>query len=158
MEIKNNGVTGGGGREEGEEAVRELRVDDGLDEFSERSGVELVAGELSLELPGVTIGVEDTVAEEIAESSMESIAFVVDGEVGLEDMLDDGRIGGENLAGAEGAVEGEGGGGRAVEDVGDPEDTAVFVGGDGENGTDERISPGEGEGGGRAGGVGSAGR
>lgn len=99
MEVKDGGGGGGGG-ENGEKVVGELGVDDGFNEFTEGSGVELVAGELALELPGGAIGVEDAVAEEVAEGAVEGGAFVVEGEVGLEDVLDDGGVGGEHVAGA----------------------------------------------------------
>jgi hypothetical protein len=54
-----------------------------------------VAGELSLGFPGFTVHVEDPVAEEVSEGYVEkvlSLAIVV--EVGLEDVLDDGYVGG----------------------------------------------------------------
>lgn len=92
----------------------------------------------------MAVGVEDTVAKKVAEGTVEGGALVVDGEVGLEYVLDHGGVGGEDLAGAEGAVEDEGGGGGAVEDVGDPMDAAVVVGCDGEHGTDYGVCIGNG--------------
>lgn len=105
----------------------ELCIDDGFDEVAERSGVELVSGDLSLELPIVAVGVEDAVAEEIAQCSTQGEALGVDVEMGLEYSSEDGGVGGEDLAGTKRTVEGEGGGGRVMEDVGDPLDAAVLV-------------------------------
>ena len=100
-----------------------------------------MAGELALELPVVAVGVEDSVAEEVTEGAVECGALVVGWEVGFEDVLDDGGVDREDLAGAERVAEGEGGGGRGgEEDVGDPVDAAVLVGDDGEDGTNDRVS------------------
>jgi hypothetical protein len=87
-----------------------------------------MTGDLSLELPGFTVGVEDTVAEEITDGTMKRVTFTVAREVGFENMLDDGGVCSEDLAGAKGAVEDEGGGRDGVEDIGDPVDTPVEVG------------------------------
>lgn len=56
------------------------------------------------------------------------MALLVNWEPGLEDVLYDGGIGREDLSEAEGAVEGEGGGGWYLDKIGDPLYTAVEVG------------------------------
>jgi hypothetical protein len=55
---------------------------------------ELVAGNLSLQFPGLAVDVEDALAEEVFEGLVEigSLAVVV--EVGFEDVLDDVWVGG----------------------------------------------------------------
>lgn len=79
-----------------------------FDKIPQRPGVELVARDLSLELPCISVGVEDAVAEKIFEGGVCEVTFGVDVEVGLEDVLDDGGVGGEDLAPAEGSAEDEG--------------------------------------------------
>ena len=110
-----------------------------FDEIPQRPGVELVARDLSLELPGVGVGIEDSVAEKILEGGVCEVAFGVDVEVGLEDVLDDGGVGGEDLAPAKGSAEDEGVGGRAPEEVCGPLDGAVAVSIDGQEGADEWV-------------------
>ena len=83
--------------------------------------------DLSLEFPGFAVGVENAVAKEIAKCMVQSVAFMINVEMGFEDVLNHGGVGGEDLAGAEGAVEGEGGGGGVMEDFGDPLDTTVLI-------------------------------
>ncbi len=54
-----------------------------------------MASDLALEFPGFAVHVEDPVAEEVFEGYVEkvlSLAVIV--EVGLEDVLDDGYVGG----------------------------------------------------------------
>ena len=70
-----------------------------------------MARDLSLELPGLTVDVEDAVAKKVGESSTGNVAFFVIWEVGLEDMLDHGGVAGEDLVGCVGAAENDGGGG-----------------------------------------------
>ena len=96
---------------DGEEAVGEFGIDHLVDEFAERLCIEFVAGDLSLELPSVAIGVEDPRAEEIGEGAVEGIALLVVGEAGLENMLHGCRVASEDLETAQWAVEGECGGG-----------------------------------------------
>lgn len=115
-----------------------------LNESAEGAGVELVAGDLALELPGVSVGGEDAVAEEVPDGAAESGAFAVAGEVGLENVLDHGRVRCEYLAGAEGAVEDEGGGRADAEDVGDPVNAAVAVCSDLKDGADDGVRFGNG--------------
>lgn len=81
-----------------------------------------------MELPCFTVGVEDAISEEIAEGTVYCETFTIARKVGFENVLDDRGVGRENLAGAEGTVEDEGGGRDGVEDVGDPVDAAVEVG------------------------------
>ena len=68
-----------------------------------------MAGDLSLELPGLTVRVEDTVTEKVGEGSIESVAFFVVVEVGLEDVLDHNGVACEDLACSVGAAEDVGG-------------------------------------------------
>ena len=102
-----------------------------FDEIPQRPGVELVARDLSLELPGLGVGIEDAVAEKIFEGGVCDVTFGIDVEVGLEDVLDDGGVRGEDLAAAEGSAEDEGVGRRAPEEVCGPLDDSVAVGVDG---------------------------
>jgi hypothetical protein len=76
-----------------------------------------MAGELSLKLPRFTIHVEDAVAHKVFKVSFDIISLAVVGEVGLEDVLDDGWVGGEDLLSANARVEDEGSGGGDLEDV-----------------------------------------
>ncbi|GMN31905.1 hypothetical protein TIFTF001_041660, partial [Ficus carica] len=132
LEIKDSGgrvlIRRGGGGEDGEEAVGELGVDNGFDELAEGFGVELVAGDLALELPGVAVGAEDAVAEEVGERDAEGLALAVVGEVGLEDVVDDGGVAGEDLAGAEEVLDDEGGRWGVLDELGEPLVAAVLVG------------------------------
>lgn len=107
-----------------------------------------MAGNLSLKLPSFTVGAEDTVSEKITNGTFKRGTFVVAREVSFENMLHYGRVCREDLAGAEGAVEDEGGGRDGLEDVGDPVDTAVEVGVYGKDRTNDRVSFGNGGGGG----------
>lgn len=67
-----------------------------------------MAGDLALELPVISIRVENAVAEEVGEGGAAFLAFLVVGEVGLQDVLDNGGIGGDDEAAAERVVESEG--------------------------------------------------
>ncbi|CAN0919308.1 hypothetical protein LINGRAHAP2_LOCUS31377 [Linum grandiflorum] len=82
------------GGESRDEAGCEL----GVDELAEGSGVEGVAGELALEFPCVSIGVEDAVAEEVEEFGAEVESFLVVEEVGFQHVLDVGWVSGEYTA------------------------------------------------------------
>ena len=110
MEIKGP-VLFCGRSHDGEEAVGEFGIDHLFDEFAERLCVEFVAGDLSLELPSVAVGVEDSRAEEIGEGADEGISLLVVGEAGLENVLHGCRVASEDLKTAQWAVEGERGGG-----------------------------------------------
>lgn len=134
LKIQNRGRRGRRAKN-GEQSIGELDVDDGLDELAQRSGAKLVARNLALKFPAVAVGVEDAVAEKIGESRAKGVSFLVDVEVGLEDVVDGGGISGENLPLPEQAVEGEGGGRGDLEKVGEPLQTAVPVGKYGEEGT-----------------------
>ena len=70
-----------------------------------------MARDLSLELPGVAVNVEDAVAKKAGESSIKNVAFSVVREVGLEDVLDHGGVARDDVAGGEGLAENEGVGG-----------------------------------------------
>lgn len=107
-----------------------------------------MAGNLSLKLPSFTVGTEDTVAEKITDGTFKRETFAVAREVGFENMLHYGGVCRENLAGTEGAVEDEGGRRDDLEDVGDPVDTAVEVGVNGKDRTNDRVSFGNNGGGG----------
>ena len=78
-----------------------------LHELAERFCVEFVAGDLSLELPCVAIGVEYPRAEEVGEGANDGIALLVVGEAGFENVLYVGRVGSEDLDASQWAVEGE---------------------------------------------------
>ena len=86
-------------------------MDNGFNELSEGFGVEFLHSDLSLELPGLTVDVEDALAKKIVESSMGIFAFSVVIEVGHEDMLDHGGVARDDVAGGEGLAENEGVGG-----------------------------------------------
>ena len=91
--------------------MRDLGVDNGFNELSEGFGVEFLHSDLSLELPGLTVDVEDALAKKVVESSMGIFAFSVVIEVGHEDVLDHGGIAGDDVAGGEGLTDNEGVGG-----------------------------------------------
>lgn len=76
------------------------------DEGTDGLGVEFEAGGLALETPERAVGVEDAVAEEIVHGGGDKAALWVVVEVGVEDVLDVGRVGGEDEGGDGG---GEGG-------------------------------------------------
>ena len=86
-------------------------MDNGFNELSEGFGVEFLHSDLSLELPGLTVDVEDALAKKVVESSMGIFAFSVVIEVGHEDVLDHGGIAGDDVAGGEGLTDNEGVGG-----------------------------------------------
>lgn len=122
-----HGVVSRGGREYRYQPVVELGVHDVFHELAQRLGVELVAGDLSLELPALAVDVEYAIAEEVGEDGSGEAALLVNVEVGLEDVLDVGRVGRIDGAGAEGAVKDEGGGGRTRYYFGRPLDASVDV-------------------------------
>lgn len=74
------------------EAIRELGVQDNLDELAQRLGVEFMAANLSLELPRFAVNVEDALAEEVFEGLVEIVSVAVVVEVDIEDVLDDGWV------------------------------------------------------------------
>ena len=75
-----------------------LGINNSLYKFTKRLGVELVTRNLSLELPRLSISVEDAVAKKIEETAYKERAFLVVEEVGLEHMLDIGRVCSKDLA------------------------------------------------------------
>ena len=91
-----------------------------------------MAGNLSLELPVITVGVEDSMAKEVREWNFKGIAFLVDREVGLENVLNYSRIGSYNPTAAKKAAEDEGGGRRVLENLSSELVATVPVGVDGE--------------------------
>lgn len=130
------------------QTIIEFNVDNSFNELAERLGVEFMAGNLSLKLPSFTVGVEDAVAEKITDGTFKRETFAVARKVCFENMLHYGGVCCEDLAGTERAVEDEGGGRDGLEDVGDPVDTAVEVGVNGKDRTNDRVSFGNGGGGG----------
>lgn len=90
---------------------------------------------LALKFPALTVGVKDAVAKKIAQSRAKRISLLVNMKLGLQNVLYDGGIRRKNLSLAEEAVEGEGGVGGDLEDVGEPLQTAVPVDEDSEEGT-----------------------
>ena len=100
MEIKDGGFVFGSFIENREETIIEFNIDHDFDECSEGFCAELMARYLSLQLPGFSVGVEDSVAEEIKKRSMKYGTFAVAREVGFENMLDHHRVSREDLAGA----------------------------------------------------------
>ena len=91
--------------------MRDLGLDNGFNELSEGFGFEFLHGDLSLELPGLTVDVEDAIAKKVVYSSTGIFAFSVVIEVGHEDVLDHGGVAGDYVAGGEGLAENEGVGG-----------------------------------------------
>jgi len=87
--------------------VGEFGIHHLLHELAERLCIEFMAGDLSLELPCVAIGVEYPRAEEVGEGTNDDIALLVVGEAGLENVLHVGWVGSEDLEVAQWAVEGE---------------------------------------------------
>ncbi len=87
------------GGEVRDEAVRDLGRDGFGDEVFERLGVEFVACDLALESPEMGVDVEDAVAEELGEDVVEARAFDVVLEVGVEEVLDIGGVGGADAMG-----------------------------------------------------------
>lgn len=71
-----------------------------FDEIPQRLGVEFMAGDLSLKLPILAVGVEDSGAEEVREGGYERAALLVDGKTGLEDVLYGGGVAGEDCGAA----------------------------------------------------------
>ena len=91
--------------------VRELGIDNVFHELAQRFGVKFVAGDLPLELPFFADNDEDRGAKEIRECLGMYEAFLVNKELGLEDVLYGGGVGGEGQSMPWGMEEGEGGGG-----------------------------------------------
>lgn len=108
-----------------------LGIDNSLDKLTKRFGVELVARNLSLELPGLPIDVEDAVAKKIEENTYGERAFLVVVEVGLEHVLDVGRVCSQDLAMTKQVVESESCRGRGLEDLSHPLHAIASIGFDG---------------------------
>lgn len=142
LKIENCSFTGGGG-EDRNKAIGELRIDDGLNEFAERFGVEFMARELPLELPVFPVNVEDALAEKIRENSGAEMAFLVIVEIGLEDVLDDFGICCDDLTLTKGATKDEGGRGLVIENLSRPVVEAVSVFDEREIRTEDWVGPGE---------------
>ena len=73
-----------------------------------RPGVELHAVGPALDLPEVAMGVDHVVAEEIEDDGPDSRAFGEVVEVGLEDVLDIGQVGGDDTPDVARVAEDEG--------------------------------------------------
>lgn len=90
-------LAGDGSRGEERKETRDgLEMDAREDEGTDSFGGELETGSLALETPVVAVGVEDAGAEEVMEDGGEGGAFWVVVEVGLEDVLNVGRVGGDD--------------------------------------------------------------
>lgn len=111
-----------------EETIGEFYVNYCFNKLAKRFSVKFMAGDLSLELPGFTVSVEDSVTEEVTERTVKCESFAVAREIGFENMLDYQGVRCEDLAGAECPVEDEGGGRGGLKDVGDPMNAAVKIG------------------------------
>lgn len=86
-----------------------------------------MAGDLALKFPVGAICVENSPAEKIVKGAFEGWALLVEWEVGLENVVHYSRICCEEMAGAEAAVEEEGGRGRGMEYVGCPVYASMLV-------------------------------
>ena len=80
--------------EQRQQPLGDLEPDRVDDEAPERALAELVAGGLALPQPLLAVGVEDATPEEVLDHGHRDLALGVVGEVGLEDVLDVGRVGG----------------------------------------------------------------
>jgi len=69
------------------------------DELFEGIGIEFVASNLTLGRPEVSVDVEDAMAEEFMEDRAETGSLDVVGEVGAEEVVDDGGVGGADAVG-----------------------------------------------------------
>lgn len=121
------------------EPIGELSVDDGLNEIPKRFGAKFMARNLALKFPALAVGVKYSVAKKISENRAREIPLLVNMKLGLQNVLYDGGIGGDDLTVAEEAVEGESGGGGDLEDVGEPLQTAVPIDEKGKEGTHKRV-------------------
>lgn len=65
------------------ETVVKFNIHHRFDEFAWGFSVEFMAGDLSLNLPTFTVGVEDTVTKKLNEGLMKCGTFVVTREVGF---------------------------------------------------------------------------
>ncbi|WVZ88345.1 LOW QUALITY PROTEIN: hypothetical protein U9M48_034878 [Paspalum notatum var. saurae] len=104
----------GGGGEGGEQPGLHLLRDDLVRVGAHGDAAELEAGHLALVAPGGAVDVEDAAAEEVAEERGEGGALGEVVEVGLEHVLDVGRVGGD---GAAEDVDVDGGRGGGPEEV-----------------------------------------
>lgn len=99
LKIDDSVLAVAGGGEERNEAGRDLGSDGVGDEVFEGVGFELVACDLALESPERGVDVEDAVAEELGEDVVEARAFDVVLEVGVEEVIDVGGVGGADAMG-----------------------------------------------------------
>uniref|UniRef100_A0A0E0R3X3 Uncharacterized protein n=1 Tax=Oryza rufipogon TaxID=4529 RepID=A0A0E0R3X3_ORYRU len=86
----------GGAAEQREEAVGDLGLHDVDDEPAQGAVAELVAGVLALPEPLLAVGVEEAVAEEVLEHANGVLPLGIVGEVGAQDVLDVGRVAGDD--------------------------------------------------------------
>ncbi|TVU50758.1 hypothetical protein EJB05_02147, partial [Eragrostis curvula] len=86
----------GGSPEQREQPAGDLGLHDVDDELAERALGELEAGVLALPQPLLAVGVEDAVAEKVAEHGDGVLALGVVAEVGAQDVLHVGRVAGDD--------------------------------------------------------------
>ncbi|KAH0464309.1 hypothetical protein IEQ34_007095 [Dendrobium chrysotoxum] len=79
-----------------------------------------MTGNFTLGEPEMAVGVEDAATEEIAKDVGERLAFGIVVEVGAEDVLDIGGIGGDDGAAGTKAGDGDGARSRGCKEVGVP--------------------------------------
>jgi len=113
LQVDHRAGVGGGGEDRHETGLHLLGDDpEGVGAHGDAS--ELEASHLALVAPGVAVDVEDAAAEEVPEERGEGLALGEVVEVGLEHVLDVGRVGGD---GAAQNVDVDGAGGRLPEEV-----------------------------------------
>jgi len=96
-------------------------------EGAERARVELVAGDLPLRAPGLSVGVEDAPAEEVVQKQREPGPLGVAVEAGAQEVLHVRRVGGDRAPHAARPAQHEGARGLALEELGHPVEHAVPV-------------------------------
>lgn len=100
-----------------------------------------MAGDFPLKCPGITVDVEDALAEEIVKYVVETGAFNIVREVGEEEVADVGGIdGADDVGEVEEGVNLESGGRGLREEVGDPVVEAVEVSEEAEKVSDDGVA------------------
>jgi len=92
LKIREDRLVFGSFRENRNQTFIEFNVHHRFDEFTKGFSVEFMAGDMSLNLPTFTVGVEDTATEKLDEVLMKCGTFVVAREVGFENVLHHGRV------------------------------------------------------------------
>jgi len=110
-----------------EQPVGDLGLHDVDDEPAERACGELEAGVLALPEPLVAVGVEEAAAEEVPEHGGGVVALGVVGEVGAEEVLDVGGVGGDDARPHPGDPEAHPVVGAGDDELGGPVEEAVAV-------------------------------